>query len=541
MPKETEINYKHYSILIAIVVLGAILRLVNLDLKNLGIDEVLTAIFSLGNNYQNIPKEIVFTTADLQEIFTLNYRASCAEIANNLIQESTHPPLFFCATHQWLKWLDFLDFSIVWKLRSFPAILGIIAIALVYYLNRIAFSPVAGLMGAAIISFSPFGVYLSQEARHYTLPILLITLSLICIIKIHNRLELNPREKRSFWLLWILTNGLSFYIHYFCLLAYAAQAIILAGLIARSKRRQDFLYLPLPLISFLPWLPIVIQHFTNPKTGWLPSPEHIIPLLQTFLAWLLIAIALPLENQPRSIQIFMGILTVSFAIWLITKVRQGLKQLWRDRIARQNTIILFSFIILVLLQFLGIIYILGKDITVAPRYHFIYYPAFCALLGASLVYQRKSILNSTTIIIAIAAFLSSILTINNIVLEKPYLPKLTADRFDRSSKPTMMVSGSENSNEIALGMSYALALDRIRGEDKKTYFTFFDRNPNYNLVWQRLAGLDSPEVTNLWIVAPGLRQRDYPQQLQLGQNENCKLDPDNYYRVGIPYQLYICE
>ncbi|MDJ0725535.1 MAG: hypothetical protein QNJ38_10530, partial [Prochloraceae cyanobacterium] len=155
MPKETEINYKHYSILIAIFVLGAILRLVNLDLKNLGIDEVLTAIFSLGNNYQNIPKEIVFTTADLQDIFTLNYRASCAEIANNLIRESTHPPLFFCATHQWLKWLDFLNFSIVWKLRSLPAILGIIAIALVYYLNRIAFSPVAGLMGAAIISFSP--------------------------------------------------------------------------------------------------------------------------------------------------------------------------------------------------------------------------------------------------------------------------------------------------------------------------------------------------------------------------------------------------
>ena len=585
MPKETnkpQLSYQHYSILIVIIILGSILRFANLDLKDLGIDEILTAIFGLGKSYQNIPKEIVFTPADLRNIFTLNSQTTCAEIANTLVKESTHPPLFFCAIHQWLKWLDFLDLDMVWKLRSLPAIFGIGSIALVYYLNRIAFSPIAGLMGTAIIAFSPFGVYLSQEARHYTLPILLITVSLICLIKIQRSLKLNKSETIYFWLIWIITNSVSFYVHYFCLLAYAAQAIVLGGLIYRAKNRKKLLNLPLPLIFFLPWFPILIEHFTNPKTGWLPAPEHIIPLLQTWMAWLLIAIALPLENQPRSIQIFMGILTILFAIWLVTEVWQGLKKMWNDKITHQNTVILSSFIALVLLQFLGIIYLLGKDITVAPRYHFIYYPAFCSLLGASLVtllrvkeqgrrkreenqslefnlnfFQAlfivnnkpdtkanktpKKILPDSIIITVIAGFISSILVIYNIVLEKPYLPNLTAEIFARSSKPIMVVTGYENSNEIALGISYALALDRIRSDREQTYFAFFDRRPSYNLLWQRLANLNSPTVVNLWIVAPGLRQREYPQKLQIGNNKNCTIDPDNYYRVGIPYQLYLCE
>ena len=540
MPTETKLNFKHYGILIVIIILGALLRLVNLDLKTLGIDEILTAVFSLGKSYQDIPKEIVFTTADLQNVFTLNYQTSCAEVAQTIVRESTHPPLFFCATYQWLKWLDFLDLNIVWKLRSLPAILGIVSLPLIYYLNRIAFSPLAGLMGAAIMAFSPFGVYLSQEARHYTLPILLITIALICLIKIQKAFQENKPQPISVWLVWIGTNTISFYVHYFCLLAYGAQAIVLGVLIYRHKSRKKIFYLPLPLILFVPWFAILIEHFTSPKTGWLSAPEHLIPLLQIIIAWLLVAIALPLENQPPIIQIFMAILTILFAIWLITKVWRGFKQIWKDRVTHNNTVILSSFIGLVLLQFLGIIYVLGKDITVAPRYHFIYYPAFCALLGASLVVKRKSIFNSTATIAASVGLISSILVIYNLVLVKPYLPNLTAARFDRSSQPMMLVTAYENSNEIALGISYALALDRIRSSRKATYLAFFDRSSGYNLLWQQLAKVNSPPVTNLWIVAPGLKQREYPQKLEIGTNKNCTIDPDNYYRVGIPYQLYIC-
>ena len=333
MQKLKRVCDRHYLILTVIILLGVILRLTNLDLKSLGIDEVLTAIFSLGKSYQDIPKEILFSTADLQNIFTVNPATNCSKIAAIVNKESTHPPLFFCATYQWLNWINFLDLNIVWKLRSLPAILGISSIALVYYLNRIAFSPLAGLGGAAIIAFSPFGIYLSQEARHYTLPIILITIALICSIEIQKNLEIG-KQKISIWLVWIIANSLSFYVHYFCIFAYLAQIFILIIVTYRFKLKQNLIYLGfsiLPAIFFIPWLPILIQHFTNPKTGWLSEPDRIIPLLQTLMSWLLIAIALPLENQTLRIQILMGILTVVFAVWLTSKIFRGLRYLWNDR------------------------------------------------------------------------------------------------------------------------------------------------------------------------------------------------------------------
>jgi uncharacterized membrane protein len=81
--------------------------------------------------------------------------------------------------HDWLRWKMALPLSWVWKLRALPALIGVVSIAAVYQLNRVAFSPAAGLTGAMVMAVSPFAVYLSQEARHYTLPMLLVILALL--------------------------------------------------------------------------------------------------------------------------------------------------------------------------------------------------------------------------------------------------------------------------------------------------------------------------------------------------------------------------
>ena len=389
--KINDFALRHYLILTGIIIIGSILRFGNLDLKPLGIDEVITAVFSLGKSFQDIPTEVVFPISFLQELFTLNPEISCQQIAGTVTAQSTHPPVFFCLMHQWLTWVAALPMTEVWKLRALPALLGVVAIAAVYCLNRLAFSRAAGLMGAAIMAVSPFGIYLSQEARHYTLPVLLITIGLIGIVQIQKDLD-RGRQRPLVWLSWIVVNTLSFYVHYFCLLAFIAQVAILAVLIYRSLRKHFFSYLALslfPLVFFLTWAPILLEHITSPKTTWLPSPENIVPFVQILVAWLMMTIALPIENQPLTIQIFMGLLTLAFGVWLTIQICPGLRLMWRMSKTRRVTFTLCSFIALVLLQFLALVYLLKKDITVAPRYSFIYYPAICALLGASLVSQQQ--------------------------------------------------------------------------------------------------------------------------------------------------------
>lgn len=564
-------NYQHYLLLAGLIILGAMLRFWHLELKPLWLDEVLTALLSLGSRYEDVPLEVVFPASILHDLFTLKSSLSCPEIAQAVATKSTHPPLFFCLMHQWLNWLEPASQALSWKLRSLPALLGVIAIALIYLLNRLAFSPAAGLGAAAVMAVSPFAVYLSQEARHYTLPMLFLILALLGLVQIQKSLILQQLPHPTVWLFWGIVNSIGCYIHYFFLIAFIAQILTFIALIYWRRRllpRQSLLSLALVILgvvtSYLPWLSVMLGSFGRAETGWLPKPTIIAPIYQTLASWLSIAIAFPVESQPLWIQIPSILLTVGFGIWLARQAWQGFKQLQQQSIA---TFTLSSFTLFVLLQFVAIIYLLGKDITVAPRYNFVYYPAVCAILGACLAQLNSTITPNIVktpnpirfpishlskqhlqkLLPWAIAVLSSIFVVNNLVFLKPFHPqKVAQDMNFEPTIPVMMVMGYENFQDVALGLSFALAITQnnqsIFPDKTEPNFVFLDRKLGYETVWKNLSNLailSTPRL-NLWVVAPGLKQRNYPPKLTLKDQTSCLLDSTRYYRIGIPYQLYRC-
>jgi len=547
--------YLHYLMLIGVIVLGGVLRFWYLDLKPLWLDEVITALFSLGQNYDDLPLEAMFPPSMLKAIFTFKANVSCTEIAENLANQSTHPPLFFCLMHEWLNWVMPLDESLSWKLRSLPALMGVMVIPGIYCLNRLAFSRAAGLMGAAFMAVSPFAVYLSQEARHYTLPVLLITLALVALLLIQH--ELHYRQQSPplvMWLSWGMVNSIGCYVHYFFLLAFIAQLLTLIGLMYwRRNWLPSGSWVSVMLVvggvtvSYLPWLPVLLRDFGSPQTTWLPQPQNIAPLYQTLIAWLTMVIALPVESQPLWIQIPFVLLTLAFGSWIGWQFFQGVKQLWQQPQTQLATLTLLGFIFVVMLQFVAIIYLLGKDITIAPRYHFVYYPAVCALLGASLVARKSKSKGWEKLLPVGVALLSSILVVTNLVFIKPFHPQQVAQDMNlEPAAPLMMVMGYHNWQEVALGLSFSLAIEQLKSPvsevNANTYFAFLRVEPGYHLVWQKLSELPKLPVPpqNLWVVGPGLILPAYPQQLLVANQTTCTLDPSQHYRIGIPYQLYRC-
>lgn len=568
-------NYQHYLALIGLITLGAMLRFWHLDLKPLWLDEVLTALLSLGSRYEDVPLEVVFPASTLQHLFSLKSSVSCPQIAQAVATKSTHPPLFFCLMHGWLNWVEPAWQSLSWKLRSLPAILGVIAIALIYLLNRLVFSPAAGLVAAAVMAVSPFAVYLSQEARHYTLPMLFLILALLGLIQIQKALANQQLPHPVVWLFWSIVNSIGCYIHYFFFIAFIAQISTFIALIFWRRRllpRGSLLALVLVIlgvaVSYLPWLPVMLSSFGRAETGWLPKLTVIAPIYQTLAGWLSIAIAFPVESQPLWVQIPSILLTVGFGIWLARQAWKGFQQLQQQ--ATVATFTLSSFILFVLLQFGAIVYLLGKDITVAPRYNFVYYPALCAILGACFA----QINSNTTVSIPnhvtqasflekvglfqllkkhgrknlplVTALLSSLFVVSNLVFLKPFHPqKVARDMTFEPTIPVMMVMGYNNFQDVALGLSFALAINQLKAdipnEINEASFAFFDKKLGYEPVWRKLAQLaeyPKPRL-NLWVVAPGMKQKDYPSQLAIAQTP-CWLDSLHYYRIGIPYQLYRC-
>ncbi|HEY9653718.1 MAG TPA: glycosyltransferase family 39 protein [Coleofasciculaceae cyanobacterium] len=591
----------HRFLLIGVIILGAILRFWQLDLKPLWLDEVLTALFSLGRSYDELPLDGVFPISTLQEILTLKSEVSCPEIAHHLATQSTHPPLFFCLMHEWLRLIG--TQPLAWTLRSLPVLFGISAIAAVYVLNRAIFSPSAGLMGALLMAVSPFGVYLSQEARHYTLPMLLIILALLGLIRIQEHLFHKKQLPPLITLIgWVIVNSIGLYIHYFFLLALIAQLVPLIGLAYRQHRllpRGSIITISLALgaigLSYLPWLPILLKHMGSSDADWLPPPHNIAPLYQTLSSWLTMVIILPIEailpveGSPTLLQILgvvvLSALMIGFSAWVAWQGFRGVKQLWRSPSTHLATFTLLSFIICILLQFFGVVYLLGKDITLVFRYNFVYYPALLALLGASLVqrdqqstvgsYQSQSgrskkLLSfwnkwrshlhtspwQTALIISLVGLLSSTFVVSDLAFQKSFNPQKIAQDMNLNPKlPRMVVVSYQSSQDVGLGLSFALALGKLQTREKnvsistnllqeasETNFAFLNRSTGYDVVWQNLSKLPSLSVPrwNLWVVAPGLKRRDYPQQLIVGVQTKCKIDPNYYHRLGFPYQLYRC-
>ncbi len=652
----------HYLSLTFFISLAIILRFWNLELKPLWMDEVITAIFSLGKNYSSIPLDVVFPLEKLRDVFSYQPGVTCPQIAQNIATESTHPPLFFCGMYAFLGWVAPLGDDWVNKLRSPSAWFGVALVVAVYFLNRLAFSRKAGLMGAAFVAVSPFAVYLSQEARHYTLPMLTISLSLLALIQIQQDIQ-RQQVRVWLWLTWTIINIISIYIHYFCIIAFIAQIATLLLLIflpslSRNKKIKLFslhkrsfhsskslrnclialiLSISTVAIALIPWLKIVQNHLNRSETSWLPTPQHIEPFYQTLISWVVMIIMLPVEGQPLAIVIISGLLMLLFSVWLGWKVFKGIKLLFKEPTTCLPTLTLLSFTTFVLLGIFTISYILGKDITVAPRYNFIYYPSFSALIAASLIRENsrdKNILlsegnlseqdarttnvrgnsseqdarttnvrgnsseqdarttnlkikNHQLPIILFVGLIGCIFVVSNLGLQKPYLPQQVAQKiYQEPTVPVMAVMAYSNYQDVALGLSYALALERetvnynyqllskqatnpnkydfsseqdvksnlinFSSEQdvcppdtlcERTTFAFLNQSSGFESVFEKLSQLPNKKISqlNLWILAPGRLRRDYPNQINVSQTLSCNIDVNQHYRIGIPYQLYRCE
>ena len=595
-------SWRHYGLLGLILLVGLLLRFWQLDTKPLWLDEVITALISLRAGYDNVPLGTVIPLQEVVDAFVLKPGVTCPEIARALATDSTHPPLFFCGLHRWLVMLEDSGHSLAWQIRSLPALFGVGAIAALYALNRFAFSRSVGLAGAALMAVSPFGIYLSQEARHYTLPVVTITLALLALLRIQQQLLQQQRLCPWGWGGWVTANAVGLYVHYFCLLALVAQVVTLVGSWGYQRCRISLrvwsaLGLALATITLLywPWWPIFFSHFNRPETSWLPPPYNISPFYQTFVGWLLMVAILPVEHQPVWISVPCGLLLLAIAAWVGRTAIAGLRQSWRNPTTHLATLTLAGFTGCVVLEFFAIAYGLGKDLTSVPRYNFAYFPGVCALLAASLsaavrggdgddegngddggverirnserfntipqhsLYQWLAQWNRwhPLTVVVVAGIIGSLVVASGFAFYKPFLPnQIARDLQQDPTLPLEVVVSHRDFQDVALGLSIALALhDQSRThlppDNASIAWAFLDReHGNYGQVWDTLNQLPplSPPPLDLWVIAPNLRRRHYPLQLLLaGHPDNpdataidCPIDPQHHYRIGIPYQRYRC-
>ena len=169
----------HYVILASLVIFGACFRLYNLGFNSLWLDEASTLTFA------RLP------------VWDIWLETTAGEF---------NPPLFY-----WIEHFMLVLGQSEWVLRLVPAICGILTIPAAYFLGKEFMDKEVGLITAAAVAFSPFLVYYSQEARVYSLVMLLVVLDLVFYFR---ALKTNSPVT---WCLVGLLSALAFWAHFYAL------------------------------------------------------------------------------------------------------------------------------------------------------------------------------------------------------------------------------------------------------------------------------------------------------------------------------------
>lgn len=544
--------------LIFCLILGTILRFSLLTSKPIWTDEFATLVFSLGNSYNSVPLNELITINQLLEPLQYNYDTNIHKIASLLINEDNHPPLYFMLANLWNKLFSNQNIYVsLWVARGLPALLGVLSIPAIYYLTKIAFlSQKTAYLATWLMTVSPYGIYLAQEARHYTLGILFVIASLGCLVTVIK--SISQGKIISLWLLfaWTVVNILGFLTHYFFLITLVSEGVALIFYFVRLTRNKQIRIfnktklirenlmrlfgattLIFAVISY--WFLAIIPHnHGKGMTAWIETNKSsflgfISPIFQLLATGITMISLLPVESNFLPIIIISGLIMTLFFIWLLPQVFRGIKLTLK--IEQLNIIkTLLVFYLTTISIFFLTTYLLNMDITRGARYSFVYFPVVILLVAVALTNMQIFSQNKSLLILGIMGLLSAITVTTNLGYQKYYRPDLLIPIIKANSTQNIVIATTHKTLvETGEMMSIAWELKKHNNLPPIKFLLVhqnYENDPNSTLILQQAINkMDS--TLDLWLV-------NFHGDIKL---DNCFLNSQTKPHIdGYNYQLYKC-
>ena len=212
---------------VALTVLGATVRFATLGAQSFWLDELATASL-------------------LDRGF--------GQMLDGIRETEATPYLYYVLAWPWARVFGLGEVG----LRSLSAVFGTLAVPVSYAAGAALCSRRVGVVVAALVAVSPFLVWYSQEARSYSLLVLLGA----CTVLFLGRALRAPR--RGDLALWALASSVAIATHYFAVFLVAAEVIWLLG--CYRVRRDAAAALLLPAVVLAAHLPLLDAQRGNGET-----------------------------------------------------------------------------------------------------------------------------------------------------------------------------------------------------------------------------------------------------------------------------------
>jgi len=323
------IHSRYVQILLLLTLVGLFLRFYNLGFNSLWLDEA--------------------STLDMSKNGFL-------EIWNISLSGDFHPPLFHWTEHLMLA---FGQSEVI--LRFIPALLGTLTIPVFYLIGKEFLDKNVGIICAALLTVSYFGIFYSQEAYSYSMVLFVFSLVLLFYFRALRT------DETSQWLLFGLFSALAVWTHYYVLIALFV--IYLHALITlREKLKKNILEgkkilaaISTMTVLILPLLFVVLERY-HTLTASPPTYGVLGPVLiqETFIRF-------SGGYSPVNWVIAIAYLSLMFG---------GLAFLYHE----DRNKCLFSAMYLVLPLIISVI--ISSRMTMNPRYLIYLLPIYFALVAA---------------------------------------------------------------------------------------------------------------------------------------------------------------
>ncbi len=515
------------------LIIGLGLRLTNLTGKPPWTDEFSTLVFSLGNSFLSVPLDQAITAELLLQPLQPQSTTNFSQVWLHLSHETNHPPLYFLLAHWWMQLFPTSAGLVsLWGARSLQLFLGAISIPAIYGLSWLSFRSVwTSQLTAAMMAVSPYGIFLAQEARHYTLAILWVIASLSCLVIVSTCIQ--GRKQLPLWiaLIWIIINALGIATHYFFALTLGAEVLVLIALAQTQKQLPFFppwwrIYASAigTAIAGIVWLPIFLENTYGSKlTEWIQHSQMgfawLNPFFQAFAAWVTMLYLLPIETPHLAIIITSGLVMLIFLIWAAPILVRGFKINLEQPQTRFITQIFVGIVVGAIALFFIFTYFLGIDLTRGARYNFVYFPAVIVLLGASLgmCWHPPSELLETgqqigrwgingkkaVALIWLMGFASAITVVCNYGYQKYYRPDLLVQLIGQTSSAPVLIATSQTTH-VQIGETMGIARELKIQNPKIPSFRFLlahqDQDSHSSTIALENTFRNLPRPFDLWLV-----------------------------------------
>jgi len=221
--------------------------------------------------------------------------------------------LYYLFLHYWLNLTSLIGLHATEFVVRFPsAIFAALSTLVVFAIGRRFLGTLTGILGAVLYLLNDIQLTYAQQTRSYALQLLLICVAWYALFAVLD----SEKQARRWWIIYVVSWVLAVYAHLFSLLILLSQLIAVGGILLlpnaksldtsstvplesptsggmgdsigfslrsvrgycnnrwRNRARKQFVSLLISLGSiFLLIIPMLIESWHGPKTGWLPTPH----------------------------------------------------------------------------------------------------------------------------------------------------------------------------------------------------------------------------------------------------------------------------